>query len=285
MSFPTYRIINEFDSENLLNKFSQFNDFYSWNKVSNAGGATIFNLFNRKFSGRNSCEITFANSAPIEFNAGNDKMQYVARNTGLHVLRFSLFKNDNDADINFTVKCFIAGVNTAQTTFTTNVFDSSGFQNTRWNSYYQEIYLVEDQILDFSFIVQSDTVGAKLFLDGMKLSLNDRPLPNSVPFNEPLVKDYEDQFDITLPLMQPGEKFLINAGRIFESVKGDFVKLAIIAPNPLQANFQNLFFTQPYVVNDFTDLNTIDNIIFVAKNENATAFQANQFTIKLLIQK
>ncbi|MCY7291351.1 MAG: hypothetical protein LH615_04130 [Ferruginibacter sp.] len=285
MSFPTYKINNDFDSENLLNKFSQFNEYYAWNKSINPSGATIFNTATRKFSGKNACEITFANSMPVEFNAGNDKMQIVARNTGLHKIRFSFYKDDADADINFTVKCFVAGVNSANVTYTTNLFDTSGFQNGKWNSYFQELYLVENQILDFSFIAQSDTSGAKLYFDGLKLSLNDRSLPLSVPFNEPLINDYEDKIILNLPLMQPGEKITINEGRLVDSTIGDFVKFSIIAPSPLQANFQNLFFSQPYVINDYTDLNTIDNILFVIKNENSVAFQPNPFTIKLLIQK
>lgn len=279
------RIANEFDSQNLLNNFSQFNNPYAWNKVTNPSGATIFNTLVRKFSGKSACEIIFGNSAPIEFNSGNNKMQYVARNTGVHSFRISASKDDVNADMNFTVKCFIAGVNTPQTTFNVNLFDTSGFRNNKWNSYYQEIYLVENQILDFSFICQSDTVGAKLYIDGLKLSLNDRTLPSSVPFGAPLQSDYEDDLVLNLPLMQPGETIVINEGRLVDSVIGDFIKMAIIPPSPLQANFQNLRFSLPYIQNDYTDLITIDNVIFTIKNENATAFQPNPFTVKLLIQK
>ena len=285
MALPVYQIRNEFDCENLLNNFSQFNEFYPWNKVVNPSGATIFNLFNRKFSGKNSCEITFSNAMPIEFNAGNNKMQYVSTNTGMHTFRFSAFKNDNNADINFTIKLFIAGLNTPNTTFTANLFDSSGFVNGRWNSYWFEVYLIDGQILDFSFIAQSDTAGSKLYIDGLKLSLKDRSIPNSVPFTEPLIKDYFQEFDITLPLLQPGEKFLITAGFILGSEKGDFVKLAIICPSPFQPNFHNLFFSQPYVRNGISDPDYVSNINFVIKNENTVAFQANLFTVRLLIQK
>lgn len=281
----TYKIKNEFDSENLLNSFSQFNDFYAWNKIVNPSGATISNLFNRKFSGKNSCEITFANVNPIEFNAGNDKMKYEATTTGLHTFRFSAFKSDSVSIMDFTVKCFIALENNASTTFTSNLSTTSGFTNGQWNSYWFEVYLVEGQSLDFSFVAQSNVIGSKLNIDGLKLSLKDRFLPNSVPFNEPLVKNYFQEFQITLPLLQPGEKFLITAGSILESVKGDFVKLAVIAPSPFQANFHNLFFTQPYVLNAYTDPVFVSNINFVIKNENSVAFQANLFTVRLLIQK
>jgi hypothetical protein len=70
-------------SENLLNKFSQFNEFYSWNKIVNPTGATILNLFNKKYSGLSSCEILFNNTSPIEFNSGNSNMQFNCETTGL----------------------------------------------------------------------------------------------------------------------------------------------------------------------------------------------------------
>ena len=278
----TYKINNEFDSVNLLNRFSQFNESYAWNKVTNPSGATIFNTFLRKFSGKNSCEIAFANTTPIEFNSGNDKMRYAATNTGLHTLRFSAFKSDSVSIMDFTIKCFI---NSVATDFTTNLSTATGFINGQWNSYWMEIYLVENQLLDFSFIAQTNTIGQKLFIDGLKLSLRDRFIPNSVPFNEPLITDYLHEFVVTLPLLQPGEKIIIGDGRIPLSIIGDFIQLAVISPSPLQNNFQNLFFTQPYITNDYTDLITINNVLFVIKNENSVAFQANPFTVKLLIQK
>ncbi len=273
------RIQAERGSENLLNKFSQFNDFYSWNKPINPNGAVVLNLFNKKYSGLNSCEILFNNTQPVEFNSGNSNMQFSCENTGLYFFRYSFFKDDPDADINFTVKMFVNGINTADTTIKQNLFDSSGFENGLWNSYFGTVFLVAGQTLDFSFVCQSDTVGSKLYFDGLKLTFQDRNIDISNAFSEPLEKEFfDDLTGITLPSIPSGGSYKLT-GQILGAVIGDFIQLSITPPFPIQNDFDKLSFSFPYVYDN------VGNVRFNVINNSENSFIANPFNVKLKVIK
>jgi hypothetical protein len=164
-------------SDNLLTPYANFNDTYVWNILSGGGNAIVENNSERKYLGKSSCLITFTDNGVVKFN--NQKgLGFTCAESGKYIFALGLFKHDFDADagIVFKVEILKNNVVLPQNTLEVDVFTTSGFVDDSWNCYFQSIELQEDDVIDFNFYAQSDTIGAKLFFDRFKVELDDRNL-------------------------------------------------------------------------------------------------------------
>lgn len=184
-------------SNNILPYKATFNDVHDWNYDSNS---VVTNSILKPYLGERSCLITCVSTSLSSFNYGSDDLKAIVTpyGAGSYILSCRLFKNDPTADVIFTIKMSINGVVTANTTFTADLFNSNGFIDNVWNTYFQNITLADNDEVDFSFEVQSDTIGTKLFFDGFKLELDDRNLGLPSTYTEAfeVVTEVENVIDI-----------------------------------------------------------------------------------------
>ena len=164
-------------SDNLLTKYANFNDVYDWNIISGGANAVVENNEERKYIGKRSCLMTFTDNGIVKFNNQN-AMGFTCAQDGKYIPSFRLFKNEFDsvADIVFKIEILKNNVVLPQNTLEVDAFNSNGFVDDSWNCYFQSIELQEDDVIDFNFYAQSDTIGSKLFFDGFKVELDDRNL-------------------------------------------------------------------------------------------------------------
>ena len=164
-------------SDNLLTPYANFNDLYSWNIVSGGANAVVENNQERKYIGKSSCLMTFTDVGEVKFNNLNG-LGFTCADSGKYIFSFRLFKHDFDsvADIIFKIEILVNGIVLSTNTLEVDAFNSNGFVDDEWNCYFQSIELQEDDVIDFNFYAQSDTIGSKLFFDGFKVELDDRVL-------------------------------------------------------------------------------------------------------------
>ena len=164
-------------SDNLLTPYANFNDLYSWNIVSGGANAVVENNQERKYTGKSSCLMTFTDTGIVKFNNQNG-IGFTCADSGKYIFSYRLFKHDFDsvADIIFKIEILVNGIVLSPNTLEVVAFNSNGFVDDSWNCYSQSIELQEDDVIDFNFYAQSDTIGSKLFFDGFKVELDDRVL-------------------------------------------------------------------------------------------------------------
>lgn len=164
-------------SDNLLTSYANFNDVYDWNIISGGVNAVVGNNQERKYTGKSSCLITFTDTGVVKFNNQNG-IGFTCADDGKYIFSFRLFKHDYDATagIVFKIEVLVNGIVLAPNTLEVDAFTTSGFVDDSWNCYFQSIELQEDDVIDFNFYAQSDTIGAKLFFDGFEAQLDDRNL-------------------------------------------------------------------------------------------------------------
>lgn len=164
-------------SDNLLTPYANFNEIYDWNIVSGGSNAVVGNNPERKYIGKSSCLMTFTDVGIVKFNNQNG-IGFTCADSGKYIFSYRLFKHDFDATayIIFKIEILVNGIVFAQNTLEVDAFSTSGFVDDTWNCYFQSIELQEDDVIDFNFYAQSDTIGAKLFFDGFKVELDDRVL-------------------------------------------------------------------------------------------------------------
>ena len=161
-------------SKNVLTKACNFNSAHTWNSDSNSVATSNES---KSYYGLRSLLIIYVDSGVYStIDYGDDSLLTIIKETGNYIFALRLFKEDDSVDIDFRIKLVVNGIVTTNTTFNANVFDSSGYNNSQWTCYFQNIELTEDDEVDFIIETRSDSVGAKLYVDGMKLELDDRGL-------------------------------------------------------------------------------------------------------------
>lgn len=218
-------------TQNLLPPFCGFNDnTFTWNTVSGGGNAVAENAPDNPMFGKGSCRITFTNTGNYVFNSGGTQMNTIAPATGKYILQYWLNKNTAEADMDFEVKVFVNGTPTSTTTFTQNVYSSSGFSDGNWNCYFSgtPLNLTAGDILTYQFTAKSDSFGSgeKLYFDGMKLermNMNQGYLP--ALYTEPMPVLIETSVTIDIPSIAAGGTQTATASILGASV-GQFVDLS-----------------------------------------------------------
>jgi len=187
-------------SNNLLNEFCNFNDVFVWNKSSGGTNATIINNTSgrQSYFGAGSVSLNFTGTSEVAFDTGDTEMQMVVQRTGNYILSYAFDKDDNNADINFTVEVYVNSVLQPNNTITQNLFDSSGFVNEKWNVYFQYLFLEYGDILDFSFKAQSDTNGCILYFYRLKLEIDDKGFGFPTIYTEGPLAIIEEENTITV---------------------------------------------------------------------------------------
>lgn len=242
--YATQRAIT---TPNILPKFCDFNDSFAWITSSGDGNAAAENAPDYPFNGKNSVRITFiVAGAPYAFSCGGTQMNTVIPTDGVYTLQYWLAKNNPTADINFTVKVLVDGILTTNTTFTQNIYSSSGFVDGNWNCYSNgtEMNLTEGQTLTYIFEAVSDDIsGTMLYFAGMKLE------PNNVnQSSEPSLYSPPIQVEINETENLDFGSIGANLGSTLTvsmvgAVVGDYVKMVI----PTSVATSGLRFFEPYV--------------------------------------
>jgi hypothetical protein len=200
-------------SDNILNEFCNFNQVFVWNKSSGGANATILNNVagGHSYYGLGAVSINFSGTGEVTFDSGDSSMQVSIQRTGNYILSYAFDKSDENADILFTVEMYVNGTLQPQNTIQQDLFDSSGFVNGQWNTYFQNVNLEDGDVVDFVFKAQSDTTACYLYFDRMKLEINDKG--NSFPtiYTEAPLDVIEEENTITIPEIANNETYIVTA--------------------------------------------------------------------------
>lgn len=213
-------------SNNILTDFANFNEQFTWNKVSGGANANILNVTNQSYYGDGSCKMTFLGTGEVKFNAGSSVMETVIRKTGTYKLSYYFDKPNSSADVTFKVEVVVNGNAFDFNTIEQNLYSSSGFQNGKWNCYVQNIQLEDGDIVDFNFYAQCDTIGASLYFDGFKLECDDRNLNNAPSiYTEAPALNYIEENIITIGSILAGQSVVITGSLVSALVDRHFVSI------------------------------------------------------------
>lgn len=181
-----------------------------WSVLS--GGSDVIiqkeNVF--KFGEIDSYKLTYVSTNPMIFSFPDVTPDIF--NDGLYVISYRFFKVDPNADIDFEVRVFVNGILLAQNTITQNLYFSSGFVDGKWNCYSQTLALTAGDEVVLSFETKSDTTGAILYFDGIKIEADKGYgfpttycLPNNYLSNETTgwASYGDDEFDSGTPFLIP----------------------------------------------------------------------------------
>lgn len=200
-------------SNNTLNEFCNFNDVFTWNKPSGGANATIINNIGgrQSYYGLGCVSLNFTGTSEVSFDAGGSDMQLVVQRTGNYILSYAFDKDDNNADINFTVEVYVNSVLQPNNTITQNLFDSSGFTNEKWNVYFQYLFLSYSDVIDFSFKAQSDTTACTLYFDRLKLEIDNKGFGLPTIYTEVPLAVIEEENTITVGAITANSSVEITA--------------------------------------------------------------------------
>jgi len=268
---------NPITSENLLPKFCTFNDTsFTWNTVSGGGAALAENSPDKKLYGKGAIRVTFLTTGTYVFNCGGSQMDFTAPQDGDYIPSWWFYKNDVSADMTVVITIFINGSAFANTTYTQNLYNDSGFVDDNWNCYFADemLHLLENDVVTWQFQVHSDTAGSgiKLYIDGLKLELNDVNL-NSVPsfYTEPLPILIEGTETIDIPSIPSNSSYTVVAPLI-GAIVGDFVQMTY----PVELVTEELAVAVPMI-------SDADEVSFVVHNHTGGAVNVGSGDYKFKI--
>ena len=163
-------------SNNVLSEFCNFNKLFIWNKPTGGTNAAITNdvLGRRAYYGLGCVKIDFSGTSEVTFNSGGSYMSKVIQKTGNYLLSYAFNKTDATSDIVFTVELYVNGTLYPANTIQQDLYNTSGFVDGRWNTYFQNVSLAYGDVIDFTFRVQSDTTACQLYFDRLKLEIDDK---------------------------------------------------------------------------------------------------------------
>jgi len=187
-------------NNNVLNEFCNFNKSFVWNKPSGGSNATIINNVGgrQSYFGLGAVSINFTGNSEVTFNSGGSQMRRVIQKTGNYILSYAFNKTDVFSDINFTIELFVNDVLQPNNTITHNLYESSGFVNNQWNTYFQNIYLEYGDVIDFQFKAQSDTTSCYLYFDRLKLEFDDKGCGYPTIYTEAPLDVIEEENTLTI---------------------------------------------------------------------------------------
>jgi len=160
-------------NKNVLNNFCNFNDYYEWNTPTGGANATIITNITglKSYYGEGAVGLNFTGTGEVSFNTGNDLLESTVTRTGMYTLSYAFFKENTTSNINFIVEMYVNGVLQPNNTITQTLHSSLGFVNDKWNLFYQNVFLVADDVVDFAFKATSNTTACYLYFDRLKLEL------------------------------------------------------------------------------------------------------------------
>lgn len=249
-------------NNNILTEFCNFNKPHNWTPTAGGSNASVetYVLTRDVYAGVGVVGINFTGSGEISFNAGSTQMSKAIVETGWHVLSYRLKKSDPPSDITFIVEMWVNGVLQPNNTIAQNLWPPVPIVDGEWNTFFQNVYLENGQVIDFSFKAQSDTTDCYLYLDGMKLELSDRANSEAPTiYTEAPLDVFEASANIDIPSI-PSNDFAIVTATLTGATVGDYVKMTF----PAELITLGLGVSQPAVT-------ATDTVKFVVHNHSGGA--------------
>lgn len=247
-------------SENLLNKFSNFNNAFTWytENTGGLGALTVINSPLLKYKGERGMLFSMNDDCEALVSAGDDSMQITVNKSGNYILSGRLFSelDYNTQGIGFSFYVYVNGLISQQ--FDVNVGVGVGdtqFVFNKHNTYFQQLPLNDGDVIDFVFKVSNNS-GAffKFGLDGLKLEFDDRNLNMPSRYTEgglseavsPLTKT-SNEYILDFPSVTANSTEHLDV-TFTGAIEGDFVDIAV----PFASQMTNLIYTA-----QVSDANTI----------------------------
>ena len=159
-----------------------------------ANGAVNYNT-NFHFDEGSSIKMDITSSGVNKFiNFNLSDYSVTAPKTANYIFSYRLKKVNPTDSIDFAVEIFVNGILSTDTTYDNNLSVNGYWTNLHWNTFAQSISLNAGDVLTFRFIMNTDLLITSLYLDGLKLELDDRFLGVPSIYSKPLVTESETGF-------------------------------------------------------------------------------------------
>ena len=159
-----------------------------------ANGAVNYNT-NFHFDEGSSIKMDITSSGLNKFiNFNLSDYSVTASKTANYIFSYRLKKVNPTDSIDFAVEIFVNGILSTDTTYDNNLAVNGNWTNLHWNTFAQSISLNAGDVLTFRFIMNTDLLITSLYLDGLKLELDDRFLGVPSIYSKPLVTESETGF-------------------------------------------------------------------------------------------
>jgi len=255
-------------SENLLPTFAEFNDNITWNVVEGGSNAVAENNSAKVYAGERALLFTFTGTGGITIDK-TDELSFVAPQTGNYIVSIRAYVQStySSADINFRMYSFINAVNTNDIDFNVDTI-ANGFQYNKWNTFYQVFPMEAGDVFDCQLKAQSTEIGAKIYLDGFKIELDDRGL--GIPSRyTPTLPNVLTQFSFDYNNAGASQSYTTGELVLQNDGAGSFTNIDLIPT--AHANIYNTT-TDTF---DFSSLN-IGDVVLIRLDLTLTTTVANQ---------
>jgi len=212
--------------KNLVNKFWQFNDNFTYNTVSGGTNGVANNNQERVYEGEKSLLVTFTGTGEYIFNSGGTETDFIIPRDGWYLFSFAFWKENVDASVDYTIQFYANGIADTDKSIVQTLHNTNGFIDNQWNTYFQYIYFNEDDVVSADFTVQtSNFSGTKVYLDAVMVNLNDRNLNIPPIYQKPEPTIIEAESVIDLPSISAGEttEFEVTMQGV---LVGDYISVA-----------------------------------------------------------
>jgi len=209
--------------KNLVTKFWQFNDNFSYNTVSGGSNGVANNNQERAYEGDKSLLVTFTGAGEYIFNTGGTETNFEIPRDGWYLFSFAFWKENVNASVDYTIQVYANGVADDDKSIVQTLHNTNGFVDGQWNTYFQFIYFNEGDIVSADFTVQtSNWSGTKVYLDGVMVNLNDRNLtiPPIYQKPEPTIIEVEAIIDLGSISANGSVEYEVTMQGVLE---GDFI--------------------------------------------------------------
>ena len=163
-----------------------------------ANGAVNYNT-NFHFDEGSSIKMDITSSVLNKFiNFNLSDYSVTAPKTANYIFSYRLKKVNPTDSIDFAVEIFVNGILSTETTYDNNLAVNGDWTNLHWNTFAQSISLNAGDVLTFRFIMNTDLLITSLYLDGLKLELDDRFLGIPSIYSKPKAKQitgYQSRVD------------------------------------------------------------------------------------------
>ncbi len=168
-----------------------------------ANGAVNYNT-NFHFDEGSSIKMDITSSGVNKFiNFNLSDYSVTAPKTANYIFSYRLKKVNPTDSIDFAVEIFVNGILSTETTYDNNLAVNGDWTNLHWNTFAQSISLNAGDVLTFRFIMNTDLLITSLYLDGLKLELDDRFLGIPSIYSKPKseqITGYQSRVDTIPPV-------------------------------------------------------------------------------------
>lgn len=196
-------------SPNILTKYANFRNAFTWNTVSGDGNAENNSAY--AYNGNQSVLITILTigvGAQYRFNAGDGRLAFTANRTGKVKIAFSLLSLDDTATTVFSMGIYQkvgAGSYTPYDDIECTAHeDTFDYRVGEWNRFMADIDVTAGNSYDFDFNISSDVVGASVCFGGWKAEYVDRTQELPSIYNEVELKQFTETQTIDVPSISGG---------------------------------------------------------------------------------